>query len=180
MVAESFSAKERAVNGVIGSSGYFAAAWADLNRKAVISAGDKVEVAVLDSDGGIVSGPFVHEVTLDSIRDAVVNVRLTLGDIIPADSALLQNYPNPFNPETWIPYHLSDANPVMVKIYSISGQLIRTLDLGYRDAGIYASRSKAAYWDGRNEAGEEVTSSVYFYSITAGDFSAIRKMVISK
>ena len=68
----------------------------------------------------------------------------------------------------------------MVKIYSISGQLIRTLDLGYRDAGVYVSRSKAAYWDGRNEAGEEVTSSVYFYSITAGDFSAMRKMVISK
>ncbi len=164
----------------VDPSGYFAAAWADLNRKAVIGAGDRVEVAVMDSNGSIVSGPFVHEVTLDAIRDAVVNVRLNLGDIIPAKSVLLQNYPNPFNPETWVPYHLSSANPVVVKIYSTSGQLIRTLDLGHKDAGVYASRSKAAYWDGKNEAGEEVASAVYFYSITAGDFSAMRKMVVKK
>ncbi|MFC1717486.1 ester cyclase [Candidatus Poribacteria bacterium] len=162
----------------VDPSGYFAAAWADLSRRAVIGAGDRVEVAVLDSNGDIVSGPFVHDVTLDAIRDAVVNVRLRLGDIIPEKSALLQNYPNPFNPETWIPYHLSEANPVMVKIYSASGQLIRALDLGYRDAGVYASRSKAAYWDGKNEAGEEVTSGVYFYSIAAGDFFATRKMTV--
>jgi enterochelin esterase-like enzyme len=164
----------------VDSSGYFAAAWADLNRKAVIEAGDRVEVAVMDSSGGIVSGPSVHEVTLDAIRDAVVNVRLNLGDIIPARSVLLQNYPNPFNPETWVPYHLSKANPVMVKIYTASGQLIRTLDLGHKDAGVYASRSEAAYWDGRNEAGETVASDVYFYSITAGSFSAMRKMVVKK
>jgi S-formylglutathione hydrolase FrmB len=164
----------------VDTSGYFAAAYADLNRRAVIEAGDRIEVAVMDSSGSIVSGPFAHEVTLDSIRDAVVNVRLKLGAIIPAKSALLQNYPNPFNPETWIPYHLSDASPVMVRIYSASGQLIRTLDLGYRDAGVYASRSKAAYWDGRNENGEEVASAVYFYSITAGDFSATRKMIVKK
>ncbi len=164
----------------VDPSGYFAVAWADLNRRAVIGAGDRVEVAVMDSSGSIVSGPFAHEVTLDSIRDAVVKVHLNLGDIIPAKSVLLQNYPNPFNPETWIPYHLSDASPVMVRIYSASGQLIRTLDLGYRDAGVYASRSKAAYWDGRNDAGEEVASAVYFYSITAGDFSATRKMIVKK
>ena len=164
----------------VDPSGYFAAAYADLNRRAVIGAGDRVEVAVMDSSGSIVSGPFAHEVTLDSIRDAVVKVHLNLGDIIPAKSVLLQNYPNPFNPETWIPYHLSYASPVMVMIYSPSGQLIRTLDLGYRDAGVYASRSKAAYWDGRNDAGEEVASAVYFYSITAGDFSATRKMIVKK
>jgi predicted ester cyclase len=164
----------------VGPSGYFTAAWADLNRIAVIGAGDRVEVAVLDSNGSIVSGPFVHEVTLDAIRDAVLNMHLNLGDIIPARSVLLQNYPNPFNPETWIPYHLSNANPVMVKIYSTSGQLIRTLDLGHKNAGVYASRSEAAYWDGKNEAGEEVASAVYFYSITAGSFSAMRKMVVKK
>jgi hypothetical protein len=164
----------------VDPSGYFAAAYADLSRKAVIGTGDKVEVAVMDSSGSIVSGPFVHDITLDAIRNAVVNVRLNLGDIIPARSVLLQNYPNPFNPETWMPYHLSDANPVVVKVYSASGQLIRTLDLGHKDAGVYASRSKAAYWDGKNEAGEEVASAVYFYSITAGDFSAMRKMVVKK
>ena len=164
----------------LDSSGYFAAAWADLSRKAVISAGDKVEVAVVDSNGSIVSGPFVHDITLDSIRNAVINVNLKLGDIIPAESALLQNYPNPFNPETWIPYQLNQENPVLIKIYGVSGQLIRTLDMGHQDADLYVSKSKAAYWDGKNEAGEEITSGVYFYSITAGDFSAMRKMVVAK
>ncbi|MFC1714280.1 ester cyclase [Candidatus Poribacteria bacterium] len=164
----------------VDTDGYFATAWADLSRKAVIGAGDKVEVAVVDSSGGIVSGPFIHDITLDSIRNAVVNVHLKLGYIIPAESVLLQNYPNPFNPETWIPYHLSDANPVVISIYNATGQLVRTLDLGHRDAGIYASRSKAAYWDGRNESGEAVASGIYFYSITAGDYTATRKMTVTK
>jgi hypothetical protein len=164
----------------VAPSGYFSVAWADLNRKAVIGAGDKVEVAVVDSSGSIVSGPFVHDITLDAIRDAVVNVHLKLGDIIPEKSALLQNYPNPFNPETWIPYHLSVENSVTVKIYGVSGQLIRTLDMGHKDAGIYASRSKAAYWDGKNEAGEQVASGLYFYTIQAGEFTATKKMVLAK
>ncbi len=164
----------------VDSSGYFAAAWADLSRKAVIGSGDQVEVAVVDSSGEIVSGPFIHDIKLDEIRNAVANLHLKLGKIIPEKTELLQNYPNPFNPETWIPYHLSDANSVIIKIYGASGQLVRTLDLGYRYAGIYASRSKAAYWDGRNEAGEVVAGGVYFYSITAGDFSATRKMIVKK
>jgi hypothetical protein len=117
---------------------------------------------------------------LDDIRNAVLNVRPRLGHIIPSKSALLQNYPNPFNPETWIPYHLRDANSVSIKIYSAAGQLIRTLDLGHRNAGVYVSRPKSAYWDGRNEAGEEVASGIYFYSLTAGDFSATRKMIARK
>jgi hypothetical protein len=164
----------------VSDSGYFSAAWADLNRKAVVKAGDKIEVAAIDSSGAIVSGPFVHEVTLDRIRDAVVDLQLTLGDIMPAESVLLQNYPNPFNPETWVPYQLKDANTVSVRIYNASGRMIRTLDLGHKDAGVYVSRSKAAYWDGRNEAGEEVASGIYFYNVTAGSFSATKKMVVKK
>jgi hypothetical protein len=52
--------------------------------------------------------------------------------------------------------------------------------MGHKDAGVYVSRSQAAYWDGRNESGEEVASGVYFYNITAGDFSATRKMIAKK
>jgi hypothetical protein len=161
-------------------TGYFAAASADLTRKAIIRAGDKLEISVMDSNGELASGPFVREVTLEGIRNAVLDVRLRLGHIIPEKSALLQNYPNPFNPETWIPFHLRNDASVSVRIYSISGQLIRILDLGYRDAGIYASRSRAAYWNGKNEAGEKAASGIYFYSITAGDFSATRKMTVRK
>ena len=164
----------------VDTSGYFAAVWADLSRKAVAEAGDKVEVAVIDSRGKVVSGPFVHDITLDGIRNAVVKVQLRLGDIIPEKSALLQNYPNPFNPETWIPFHLKGEASVSIRIFNLSGQLIKTLDLGHTDAGVYVSRTKAAYWDGKNEAGEEVSSGIYFYSITAGDFSATKKMIIRK
>jgi predicted ester cyclase len=168
------------VTEVTDPSCYFAAAYADLNRKAVIAVGDTVEIVVTDISGKIVSGPTVHEVTLDGIRYAVINVRLKLGHIIPAKSALLQNYPNPFNPETWIPFHLKRADSVSISIYNATGQLIRTLDLGHKDPGVYVSRSEAAYWDGRNEAGEEVASGIYFYNITAGDFSAMRKMIVNK
>jgi len=165
----------------VDSTGYFTAAWADLNRKAVIEAGDRLEVSVFDSGGNIVSGPFGHDITLDGIRNAVMNIQLRLGDIIPAKSALLQNYPNPFNPETWIPYHLTDASSVTISIYNPAGRLIRTMDLGHRDAGIYVSRSRAAYWDGRNEAGEAVASGIYFYTIQTGDdYTATRKMTVTR
>ena len=58
--------------------------------------------------------------------------------------------------------------------------IVRRLELGYRDAGVYTTRYKAAYWDGRNDAGERVASGVYFYSIKAGDFVDTRKLVIVK
>ena len=98
----------------------------------------------------------------------------------PKETVLLANYPNPFNPETWIPYQLSDPAEVTVSIYALDGKLVRTLELGQVPAGTYQSRSRAAYWDGRNAQGEPVASGVYFYTLTAGDFSATRKMVIRK
>ncbi|MYF98685.1 T9SS type A sorting domain-containing protein, partial [Candidatus Poribacteria bacterium] len=98
----------------------------------------------------------------------------------PVETALLANYPNPFNPETWIPYQLSEDADVMLHIYAIDGTLVRTLPLGHQAAGVYQNRSRAAYWDGRNAFGEKVASGVYFYTLTAGDFSATRKMLIRK
>ena len=95
-------------------------------------------------------------------------------------TALLANYPNPFNPETWIPYELAEAAEVTVTIHASDGKLVRTLELGQVPAGTYQSRSRAAYWDGRNAAGEPVASGVYFYTLQAGDFKATRKMVIRK
>ena len=100
--------------------------------------------------------------------------------LTPKETALLANYPNPFNPETWIPYHLSKDADVSISIYTIDGKLVRTLDLGHQPAGMYQNRSRAAYWDGRNAFGEPVASGVYFYTLTAGDFTATRKMLIRK
>ena len=45
---------------------------------------------------------------------------------------LLSNFPNPFNPETWIPYHLAVGAEVSLSIYDVRGQLVRSIDLGYR------------------------------------------------
>jgi flagellar hook assembly protein FlgD len=93
---------------------------------------------------------------------------------------LLQNYPNPFNPETWVPYRLSTAGDVNINIYNVTGQLVRTLELGHREAGSYTAKERAAYWDGRNATGERVASGVYFYNIQSGSFHAIKRMVIVK
>ncbi len=100
--------------------------------------------------------------------------------LTPDTTALLANYPNPFNPETWIPYQLSKAADVTITIYASDGSVVRTLALGHQDVGMYKTRSQAAYWDGKNETGESVASGVYFYTLTAGDFSATRKMLILK
>ena len=100
--------------------------------------------------------------------------------LLPQETTLLANYPNPFNPETWIPYQLATPADVTLTIYNIQGRVVRDLDLGHQRAGIYHTRSRAAYWDGKNAQGESVASGVYFYTLTAGDFSATRKLLIRK
>jgi parallel beta-helix repeat protein len=108
-------------------------------------------------------------------------IRFDLSVQLPPKVSLLhQNYPNPFNPDTWIPYQLEEDTHVVIRIYTSTGQLMRTLDLGYKPAGFYTDKEKAAYWDGKNEAGEHVASGVYFYNVKAGDFTATRKMIIMK
>ena len=113
-------------------------------------------------------------------RGVVVLEQLLATLAIPTETRLLANYPNPFNPETWIPYQLSKPAEVALQIYSTDGTLVRTLALGHQSAGTYHNKSRAAYWDGRNELGEKVASGVYFYTLSAGDFSVTRKMLIKK
>ena len=103
-----------------------------------------------------------------------------LASLIPEETALLANYPNPFNPETWIPYQLAESAEVTLTIYDMNGQLVRRIAVGHRAAGIYRSRSRAAYWDGHNQLGEPVASGLYFYTLTANKFTATRKMLILK
>ena len=97
-----------------------------------------------------------------------------------AATKLLPNYPNPFNPETWIPYQLAATADVSMKIYDISGRLVRTISVGFKPIGYYLTRERAAYWDGRNEAGESVSSGVYFLQFIAGDFTTTQQVVIVK
>ena len=115
-----------------------------------------------------------------AFKQGIENLERLLASLIPEETALLANYPNPFNPETWIPYQLAESAEVTLTIYDMNGQLVRRLAVRYQAAGIYRSRSRAVYWDGRNQFGGSVASGLYFYTLTAGDFTATRRMVILK
>ena len=113
---------------------------------------------------------------------AIEFLRAWLTNVNPpvTETKLLPNYPNPFNPETWIPYQLATDADVQVRIYDISGRAIRQLIIGHQQAGYYVSREHAVYWNGRDENGESVSSGLYFYQLRAGDYSAVKRMVIVK
>ena len=124
--------------------------------------------ARLESDGSL------------AFKEGIKVLEILLASLIPEETALFANYPNPFNPETWIPYQLAESADVTLTIYDMNGQLVRRLRLGHQAAGIYQSRSRAVYWDGRNQLGEFVASGLYFYTLTAGEFTATRRMLILK
>ena len=182
---------------------------ADVNADGIVNVQDFAALAAGVDAAGPLSPPAVEEVLMvsdvtayDNVAAALADVRALVGgdvrlgkwlpllegllqllaelDAIPETTALLPNYPNPFNPETWIPYHLAKDTDVTVTIYNMRGVSIRELILGYQSAGVYESRGRAAYWDGRNQLGEPVASGLYFYTLTAGDFTATRKLLIAK
>ena len=116
-----------------------------------------------------------------AFRQGIANLQNLLAPlIIPQETALLANYPNPFNPETWIPYQLAVPAEVVLTIYDMNGVTVRRLTVGHQAVGMYQSRGRAAYWDGRNGSGESVASGVYFYTLTSGEFTATRKMLVQK
>ena len=128
---------------------------------------------------------WLHQARQMNLTDPIFQHGMTvleqlLAALTPKETTLLPNYPNPFNPETWIPYQLAEPTDVSISIYAADGRLVRTLTLGHQPIGIYESWSRAAYWDGRNVLGEPVASGIYFYTLTAGDFTATRKMLVTK
>ena len=173
---------------------------ADVNGDGVVNIADLVLVA--GALGNAAAAPKAYadsleQLTTEEVRQWVTEARLTaenspiyrrgilmlehlLRALTPKATALLPNYPNPFNPETWIPYHLAKPADVTLRIYATDGRLVRTLEFGYQPLGNYESRSRAAYWDGKNALGEPVASGVYFYTLSAGNFTATRKMLIKK
>ena len=173
---------------------------ADVNGDGVVNIQDLVFVA--GALGNAAAAPALHPQALTMLTTVDVQAWLTqaqqlaltdptylrgiavleqlLAALTPKETVLLPNYPNPFNPETWMPYHLADAADVHITIYDTNGAVVRQLDLGYQQAGYYADRVKAAYWDGRNESGEPVASGIYFYQLRASDYSATKRMAIVK
>ena len=160
---------------------HYAVAFANLNRRRVVEAGDVLEIRIGGMDGQVGANlVFAHTITAEDLRRAFARIDLSQSTFQPSATQLLQNYPNPFNPETWLPYQLAADALVDIQIYDMRGQLVRRLDLGHQSAGYYDSRHRAAHWDGQNETGEFVSSGLYFYQLRAGDYTATRRMVILK
>ena len=120
------------------------------------------------------------EGTSDVIRKGIATLDTLINATIPKENKLLPNYPNPFNPETWIPYDLAEDSDVNIYIHNLKGESIRHLKVGFQSFGKYRSRSRAAYWDGRNSNGEQVASGIYFYTLHTQQTRATRKMLIRK
>ena len=152
----------------------------DVETMQAATIGDSLEISARSPDPYIGVKPLQHTITATDVRQGLIQLPALVAYEIPTKTELLANYPNPFNPETWIPYRLAEDAFVTLTIYDGNGHVVRTLKVGHRIAAVYESQSKAIYWDGKNSLGEQVASGVYFYSLTTGDFSATRKMVILK
>ena len=137
----------------------------------------KVKLTVILSDvAGNEAKDESEEIFLLSV-DAAGKLLIKWGSL---KTMLYQNYPNPFNPETWIPYQLASDMVVQILIYDMKGIVVHRLDLGQQPAGYYISPERAAYWDGKNESGELVSSGMYFYQLKAEDFTSVKRLVILK
>ena len=152
----------------------------DIETGRAAQIGDILEISAQSPNPFIGVKPLRYTVTAEDVKQSLIQLPELVAYEIPAETELLHNYPNPFNPETWIPYRLAEDAFVTLTIYDQTGQVVRTIDVGHQIASVYESRSKAIYWDGRNGLGETVASGVYFYHLSAGDFSATRKMLILK
>ena len=115
------------------------------------------------------------------------NIITWLGNLLPqpvgggAQSAaineLSQNYPNPFNPHTMIKYQIKETGPVSLRIYNVAGQLVRML---VDEESVRAGELRNAEWRGLNDAGQPVSSGVYFYKLVATNYTQTKKMVLLK
>ena len=152
----------------------------DIETGRAAQIGDIFEISAQSPDPLIGVHPLRYTITAEDVKRSRIQLPALVAYEIPAKTELLANYPNPFNPETWIPYRLAEDAFVTLTIYDLSGHAVRRVDVGHRIAAVYENRSKAIYWDGRNDFSEQVASGVYFYHLSADDFSATRKMVILK
>ena len=121
---------------------------------------------------------FLVDGTGRSVKAEMSSVEVALAppvSALPGQYALLANYPNPFNPSTTIRYDVPEAGSVVLRIYDVMDQMVRELVDVSQAAGRYS-----VMWDGRDASGERVANGVYLYELRAGDFRAIRKMVLMK
>lgn len=161
----------------ISKSGKFTAMFLDMSRQTVLAAGDDIITQLIDADGEPLTKAKVTPISPKQVSQAYLKIEFLP---TPNRNQLLQNYPNPFNPETWLPYQLAHDANVQMTIYDVNGKVVRHLNLGHQIAGYHTNREQAAYWDGRSEVGELVSSGLYFYRLQAGHYHSTRRMVILK
>jgi len=104
---------------------------------------------------------------------AITGINDDGGTALPKSPVLHQNYPNPFNPATTIAFNLSHASRITLHVYDMTGKKVRTLINGH-----YAAGHHTLLWNGTNDAGQAVSSGVYFYRLEAGNFRQTRKMLL--
>ena len=135
---------------------------------------------VLDAGFGVADGySYAHRLVGDVLSNLCgfqPNTNPDGAETVPASSALKGNYPNPFNPTTTIKFALSADSQVHLNVYDLGGRLVKEL-VNERMA---AGADHQATWDGTDNSGARVASGVYFYKLTAGDFTATDKMVMLK
>ena len=152
----------------------------DIETGRAAQVGDILSISAQSPNPLIGVHPLRYTVTAEDVKRSLIQLPALVAYEILTETELLANYPNPFNPETWIPFRLAEDALVTLTIYDGAGHVVRTIDIGHRIAAVYEDRSKAIYWDGRNALGEQIASGVYFYQLSAGAYSATRKMVILK
>jgi hypothetical protein len=117
--------------------------------------------------------------SVGTIRDPLLlstkGIAFEITENVPATFSLSQNYPNPFNPVTTIAYSLPERSQVMLEIFNVLGQRVKTLVSAVQPAGRHS-----IVWDAKDEQGKDVASGIYFYRLEAGEFSESKKMVILK
>jgi len=139
---------------------------------------------VTDTTGEPVSGAIVSftdesdpgiklSVTTDTNGRYEIVFGTYVNELIPRSFTLLQNYPNPFNPTTTIPFSLDKTGFVILSIYNVLGQEIRTLISGQRSAGQYS-----VTWDGFDDEGKSIGAGIYIYSLRCGSQVDSKKMLL--
>jgi hypothetical protein len=115
-----------------------------------------------------------YELSWNGFVEDIIGVELP-PQAIPASYRAYQSYPNPFNPICTIRFELPAASKVELKVFDVSGKPVRTIVDGWREPGVYRE-----VWDGKRNDGLELPSGVYFYTLKAGKFEAVYKMVLLK
>ena len=144
--------------------------------RAFEGSGELVRLTVRPGDGAAVVVALAEADLRDVNNERDVIESTGAGDVyVPSVSSLRQNHPNPFNPATTVTYDVAAPGAVSIRIYNVSGQLVRTLVDEVKGIGRFD-----AMWDGRDNGGAAVTTGVYFYRMTAPGYEKTLKMTLLK